>query len=168
MRTSAVESLRSRIAGYEREIERNCAFKPHLEETISYLRKELQTLEVLTREFEAFGLGFTVKHAERESWASILPDASYPGFFRWQEFGADGFISHSTHRTTALCLEDLVKFGFATPDPGALERLCGTAQWRKGSEITAVIQASNSGLLSWEEANQRYQEIQAAFDKEVA
>lgn len=49
---------------------------------------------------------------------------------------------------------------------GALDRLCGTPEWQRGSEITAIIQACNAGLMSWEEANrkaievkQRYQEV---------
>lgn len=166
MRTPTVETLKQCIAEYEQELE--TPLKPLLTEVVSSLRKDLQTLEMLTREFEAFGLGFTVKHGKREAWGAIFPDASTPGAYRWQEFGLDGFIAHSTHPTPQLCLGDLVDSGFTTPDQGALERLSGTARWRKGNAITAIIQACNSGLLSWQQANQRCQDIQDAFDKEVA
>jgi hypothetical protein len=93
----------------------------------------------------------------------LTEDASDPGRYRWTQFQRDGFTGHCTHDTPELCLGDMVDEGYIVPDQGALERLYGTPEWERGTRITAIIQACNAGLMSWEEANRKAYEIKQLF-----
>ena len=53
--------------------------------------------------------------------------------------------------------------GYALLDMGALDRLSGTAEWQRGMEIVAVIQACNAGQLSFEDAMRKREEIYSRY-----
>lgn len=137
-------------------------------EIISEIQGKLVALESLLRLFDVVGLGLTVRHAQHESWGMLLMDATEPGRFRWQEFKAYGFVSHHTYDTPAECLGDMVDSGYLIHDPDALVRLSSTVEWKRGVEVTAVIQAANARLISWVEANQEIEKINTAYRQKEA
>lgn len=169
MRPSTPESIQESLEIWNRWL--NDPEKPlarEAREIVAELSEKKRLLESLLDELHAFGLGLTLKHKTQQRWGFILPDASEPGRFRWQEFGLDGFTGHHTHDSPAECLGDMVDCGYAHLDEGALARVSSTAQWRKGMEITCVVQAANSGLLTLEQAHTRISEISASYAKEAA
>lgn len=137
-------------------------------EIVAELREKKTLLESLLIELKTSGLGLTLRHKTQQRWGLILSDATEPGRFRWQEFGPDGFTGHHTHDTPEECLGDMVDCGYSHLDEGALCRLSSTALWRKGMQVTCVIQAANARLLTWEQAHQRIMDINATYEKEAA
>lgn len=113
--------------------------------------------------FKQVGDGLELKHPQYDWWAILLPDASEPGRYRYQEFDRNGFTSHSTYDSPGEAIKDLASREFVLPALGTLEALSTTRQWARGQEILALVQAVNWGQLPWEEAHVKRQEINARY-----
>ena len=133
-------------------------------ELIDGIERKICALKSVIELYRQHGMGLILKHSERDTWGILSEDASDAGRYRWTIFDKDGFSGHCTYDTPVLCLGDMVDFGCVAHDPGALERMSVTEQWRQGSEITAIIQACNAGLISWEEANRRAEIVKAKVE----
>lgn len=169
MRPSTIESITESIELWESWPKKQDAeFCSLVNETLTELREKKALLEMLLSEYQAFGLGFTLKHKEQSRWRFIVRDASQPGRFRWQEFACNGFISHFSYNTAEECLGEMVDDGYVLPDHDALERIYTTTEWRRGMEVTNVIQAANARLITWEEGNRRWEAINASYGRETA
>lgn len=164
---STLESLRESLADWLAAKETGEDFACLADELISRTQGKISSLELLFGLFASHGLGLTLKHQDRDAWGVLTEDASEPGRFRWTQFQRDGFTGHCTHDTPELCLGDMLDDGYTVLDQGALDRLCVTREWQRGSQITAIIQACNAGHMSWEEANRRAAEIKQQY-QEVA
>lgn len=163
MAPSTFEGLRKSLSEWKAEKESGDGLAVIADEVINTIERKITSLELLMAEFTQHGLGLTVKHHARDTWGVLTEDASDRGRYRWTQFQRDGFTGHCTHDTPERCLGDMVDEGYIVPDEGALDRLCGKPEWQRGTEITAVIQASNAGLISWEEANRRAFEIKLKY-----
>lgn len=160
---STLENLRESLADWQAEKEAGHGLACVADELMGMIQEKIISLELLTKLYAEHGLGLTVKHRSREAWCVLTGDASEPGRYRWTQFQRDGFTGHCTHDTPELCLGDMMDDGYTVLDQGALERLCGTPEWQRGTEITAIIQACNAGLMSWEEANRKAAEVKQQY-----
>ncbi|MBB4868161.1 hypothetical protein HNP46_007081 [Pseudomonas nitritireducens] len=160
MRPSTVESLKKSLCELQQVLIDGGPFADRAEEAIDRTQAKLFLLEFLVGQLE---VGLTLKHCMRDAWGIILPDASQPGRFRWQAFQRDGFTGRNTFDSMEECLGDLVDDGYGAPDPGALDRVADTVEWRRGMEIVGLIQSCNAGLLSFENAMQQREEIYARY-----
>jgi len=121
----------------------------------------------LKQAFEAFdkhGDGTELSTEDGQRHAIFLPDASSPGKYRYQMFDANGFSAHSTHDTPEKAVADAVQSGYHVHNPGILDRLAGTEEWAHGMAISAVMQAHNSGQMSWSEAMDEIRRLNAERD----
>lgn len=163
MRPSTVESLKESLATWLEFESSDGGHQALANQMAREIERKIISLESLLDLYTHHGLGLTLKHCRSELWGILAADASEPGRYRWTIFSKDGFQGHSTQDTPELCIGDMLDDGFTIPDMGALERLAGTTEWQRGMEVCAVIQACNAGLLSWQEANNRYAEIDARY-----
>lgn len=163
MAPSTLERLKCSVAEWQEMKETGEGFAVLADEQIKAIRGKLFSLEAMIKLFSQVGFGLTMKQRNREAWGILTEDASDPGRYRWTQFQRDGFTGHCTHDTPELCLGDMVDEGYIVPDQGALDRLYGTPEWERGTRITAIIQACNAGLMSWEEANRQASEIKQLF-----
>lgn len=100
-------------------------------------------------------LGLELRHQTQDRWALIVGDASKAGYWRLQYFDRNGFSGHHTEPSAAKCGMAAVDEHFTIHDPGALDRLAATPAFVSGNQYAAVIQAHNSGKLSWAEATEQ-------------
>lgn len=163
MRPSTLDGLREQLSDWREQQAEGGPMAFFAQEVIDGLEGKLSLLLSLIDAFQVSPMGFTLKHPSQDSWGIILPDASQPGRYRWQGFRADGFTGHCTFDTAELCLGDMVDFGLKVPDPGALDRNASTQTWQRGMEMLAVVQACNSGLISWDESCRRREEISSRY-----
>jgi len=163
MAPSTLEGLRKSLSEWKAEKESGEGLAVIADEVIGTIEGKIISLEKLMADFTHYGLGLTLKHHARDAWGVLTEDASDRGRYRWTQFQRDGFTVHCTHDTAEYCLGDMVDEGYTVLDSGALDRLCGKPEWQRGTEITAIIQASNAGLISWEEANRRAIEIKQKY-----
>lgn len=94
-----------------------------------------------------------------QQWATILVDPTDPSVFRAQYYADNGFHGHACFNSTVETLDELIHSGFHQLDNGALVRLSATSTWQLGCEITSILQQINSGMLSFEEGEKRYQAL---------
>lgn len=163
MKALSIESLESMIDSFQNKSE---DWLEHHADILTRLKRQRKLLIQFQKEY--FGPGYTLKHSEQNRWRVVLADPTEPGRFRWLEFDENGFSGHYIYDTPNECLGDMVDGGFVVPDHEALERHSDTPEWRKGSAITAVIQASNNRLINWKQALEQIAEIRATYEKEVA
>lgn len=162
---STLEALRESVADWQATKETGEGFACYADEMIERSQGKIIALESVIDLFAKHGLGLTLKHTNRESWGVLTKDASDPGRYRWTQFQLDGFSGHCTHDTPELCLGDMIDDGYIVADQGALDRLCSTVEWERGSKITAIIQACNAGLMSWDEANRKAAEVKQQYQE---
>lgn len=160
---STVERLKESLASWREIKAEGKSFGAIVDEMIEQQQAKLECLVSLLDLFAIHGIGLTLKHHRLESWGIVLPDASQPGRFRWQAFQRDGFTGHCTHNTPELCIGDMLDDGYTVLDMGALDRLSATVEWARGMEIVGVIQACNAGMLSFEDAMQKREEIHSRY-----
>ena len=122
-----------------------------------------QAFERVVGLFHQHGIGLELAHKDHPSWAVILPDASSVGKYRYQAFSKDGFYAHVSRDTVVEILLEAVSDGFTEPDNGALERLAGTSQWRKGLRVTDLLTAVNAGRMTHEQAEKEYEALEKAL-----
>ena len=165
MAPSTLESLRNSLAEWQEMKGTGDGLAVLADEQIGVTQRKIISLESLIALFAMHGVGLTLKHRNREAWGVLTMDASDPGRYRWTQFQRDGFTGHCTHDTPELCLGDMVDDGYIVPDQGALDRVYGTPEWERGSQITAIIQACNAGLMSWDEANRNAMEVKQLYQE---
>lgn len=168
MHPSTVDSLRDSIASWVEMKNEGGPFTEYADEMIEQFQVKLQLLEHLLCQFVIHGLGLTMKHRSRDAWGIVIPDATQQGRFRWQAFQRDGFTGHCTHGTPELCIGDMLDDGYVLVDMGALDRLSATAEWQRGMEVVAVIQACNAGQMSFEDAMRKHKEIYSRYQDVAA
>lgn len=113
------------------------------------------TFDAIMRKFNGDPSGMEFKAGTRDAWAFILPDASEPGRVRVQYFDRSSFFSHHPYDSVAECLDNMVSEGYTLEDAGALDRLSDTDQWRRGVEVSGLIQKLNAKEITHEEFNRR-------------
>ena len=160
MRPSTVASLKQSLRDGRQVLLDGGPFAVCAGEVIEKTQAKLFLLEYLVGQLD---VGLTLKHCRRDAWGIILPDASQPGRYRWQAFQRDGFTGHATFDSMEECLGDMVDDGYGAPDPGVLDRLASTIEWRRGMEVVGLIQSCNAGLLSFEDAMRQREEIYARY-----
>jgi hypothetical protein len=163
MKPSTLESLCEQIQIWQEIKAEDASLAFAADDILNGLEKKHSILRVLTACLDTTGAGMTLRNRFAQSWGIILPDATESGQWRWQGFRADGFFGHATFATPELALGDLVDLGYTEIDKGALDRLSVQPVWSRGMEVTALIQACNSGLIDWEEANRRHAELNARY-----
>ncbi|WP_137887474.1 hypothetical protein [Pseudomonas sp. 2FE] len=163
MRPSTIESLHESLAMWQEMKETGEGLAFMADEIIEEIQGKISSLEYLLGQLAIHGTGLTLKDSKRDAWGIVLPDASQAGRYRWQAFQRDGFTGHCTHDTPELCVGDMLDDGYTMVDLGALDRLATTVEWQRGMEVVAVIQACNTGLLSFEDAMRKREEIYARY-----
>lgn len=86
-------------------------------------------------------------------WVFLLPDMTEPGKWRMQRFDERGFSGHSIFNTQEELVSAAAAEGFFRHDPGALDRLQGTALFQRGNFLTDLVQRVNAREISHAEAD---------------
>lgn len=121
-------------------------------------------LDLMFAHFDDVGMGVTFANDKNDRFAFILPDASCPGKFRYQDFAAFGWLSHFTCETLDEVIYEAFNAGYRTPAAAdTLDRLSATLVWARGQERCAIIQLLNTGKLSSAEAYRLSDELDAKY-----
>jgi len=136
----------------ERGTSLECEFDRYL---LSQAAPRAFTYDAIMRKFNGDPSGVEFKDGKRDAWAFILPDASEQGRMRVQYFDRSSFFSHHPYDTVAECMDALVAEGYTLEDAGALDRLSDTDEWRRGVEVSGLIQKLNAKEITHEEFNRR-------------
>lgn len=108
-------------------------------------------LDIMFKHFDETGLGCTFSSAKGDRFAVILPDASVPGKFRYQQFAMFGWINHHTCSTLDEVVFEAYEAGMHLPAPqDTLDKMASTLEWAKGTERLELITKVNRGQLTWE------------------
>jgi hypothetical protein len=108
-------------------------------------------LDIMYQHFDKTGLGCTFANEKGDRFALILPDASVPGKFRYQQFASFGWINHWTCDTLDEVVFETYEAGMRLPAPqDTLDKMASTLQWAKGIEQLELITKVNRGELTWE------------------
>jgi len=112
--------------------------------------------------FDGDPTGIEFQHRTQDNrWAFTLPDASVQGSWRIQYFDWDSFVSHHCERTFLACIDSMAQEGFVVADPGALDRLSVTPRWKRGVEVSSLIQRLNAREITHERFSQLQAELGA-------
>lgn len=103
--------------------------------------------------------GIEFKHATRDCWAFVLPDASDVGRWRVQYFDVKGFFSHHTVNTLEQAVADMVNDSYIVEAKGILDRLADTPQWKRGMAVAALIQQLACRIITHEEFLERQKQL---------
>lgn len=114
--------------------------------------------------YNKVGDGTELSTDDGKRHAILLPDASSPGKYRYQMFDEHGFSAHSTHNSPEEAVADAARTGYHVPNPGILDKLAGTDEWAHGMAINAIVQALNGKMITRDEADKQFAELQAARD----
>lgn len=113
-----------------------------------YMRMH-QALTDAHTHFSQAGYGATFKHRRKEQWAFILPDASHPGFIRYQSFDRDSFCGHASYPSDIDVLIEMVRHGYTLPvEKNTLIDISKTERWRIGSLKLSLLTDLNAGKIT--------------------
>ena len=105
--------------------------------------------------FDETGLGTVFGNEKGDRFALIVPDASVPGKFRYQQFATFGWINHHTCDTLDEVVFECYEAGMRLPAPqDTLDTMAKTLEWAKGTEKLFLITQVNQGKLDWKTANE--------------
>ncbi len=83
-------------------------------------------------------------HDGKERWAFVLPDVSGTGA-RIQFFDPRGFSGHECYPTLTEAVQEMVRQGYRTEDPGVLDKISTTPAWIEGMAwMDRVFRASSA------------------------
>jgi len=142
----------------------------HLENIVRDLTAKQACLDEMFAHFDEVGFGATFANRNKQ-YGIVLPDASHPGLFRCQHFDSRGFFGHSTLPSPDRVILELCEDGYKhIVHSNTLADMSQTQEWERGMAKLAVLQAAQTGTLTWREANQRAMEIDQQFglDTEAA
>lgn len=123
-----------------------------------------ERLQLLYADLDTNGFGLTLVHSSGKSWAIVIEDASYSGYFRYQCFKENGFMSHFTYPSADEALADAYQSGYTSlANRDTLDRLCGTPEWNQGMEILNIITQLNANEITWDEAEQLRTKVIAKY-----
>ena len=92
-------------------------------------------------------LGLELHQPGQDLWAAILPNPSHPAVpYKVQYFAAFGLAGHQVHPTPEAALAAALAEGFTEPDPGALNRLSHSADWRARYDTLPAAPAPATAL----------------------
>lgn len=127
-----------------------------------------EKLQALYAELDEVGVGMIVANESGDSYALILPDASEPGRFRYSGFKAIGWDTHYTADTLDEVVLEAFKGGYTrVAASDTLVTMSATAEWKKGCERLAHIQAHQNGSLSWNEMLGEFEKIEAKYAQQL-
>lgn len=109
------------------------------------MKKEL-IFSSLVRQNNNKILGIELKHIRNQIWACILPDASNQGMYRVQYYDKHSFVSHITFNTPEEALTTAITEGYRSYEPGSMDRLSITDEWKQGLEWLERCQNSWRGV----------------------
>lgn len=105
--------------------------------------------------FDKIGLGTVFANDKGDRFALIVPDASAPGKFRYQQFAPFGWINHHTCDSLDEVIFECYEAGMRLPAPqDTLDTMAKTHEWAKGTEKLFLITQVNQGKLDWKTANE--------------
>lgn len=111
----------------------------------------------------SIGLGATLRNHRHTQWASMFPDASVPGSFRYQLYDERGFFSHGTYSSLFAAALEATKQGFTIPDQEAPTRVMALPSFERGNRLTALVHQVNTGILSHAQAHIEAERINAEY-----
>lgn len=121
-------------------------------------------LDIMYEHFDKTGLGCTFASEKGDRFALILPDASVPGKFRYQQFASFGWINHYTCDTLDEVVFEAYEAGMRVPAPQeTLDKMASTLEWAKGTERLELITKVNRGQLTWEASLVLSDELDAKY-----
>lgn len=112
-------------------------------------------LDAMFQHLDKTGLGCLFTSEKGDRFALVLPDASVPGKFRYQQFASFGWINHHTCETLDEVIFESYEAGMRMPAPqDTLDKMASTLEWAKGTERLDLITQVNQGKLDWKTANE--------------
>lgn len=108
----------------------------------------------LARAREALGdpaEGQVLRKGEQERWALLLRDATEPGAWRLQYFDTNGFSGHATLAGREVAQSRAIEQGYVARDPGALDRVWGTASFQRGLFASDLLQRAQRDAMPFQE-----------------
>lgn len=157
------------LPSYTRFIQENASLKDRregfYEHLLSFHHKNNTAYIRIMEASKGNPLGFEFGKENELQWAFIVPEMSNleHGNFRIQYFDERGFYSHDSYKTLEDATEELAKRKFSKPCSGILDTLSTTVTWKRGVEVSDVIQRSNSRQISWERANEEFEVIDRKY-----
>lgn len=109
------------------------------------------------------GVGATLTNKAGKQFATLFPDASVPGSYRYQLYDARGFFSHSTHATLYAAALDAAEQGYYVPDHDAPARIMTLRSFERGNRLAAVIMDVNANRITWQQGNAMADAISAEY-----
>ncbi len=134
-----------------------------LQDTIAKLLKRQASLTAMFAHFDEFGWGSTFAH-DNGQYAVVLRDPSEKGAYRCQYFDKRGFFGHSTFRRADEVIVELCENRYDRAVPGdTLDSMSQTPDWILGTEALALRHAVEAGLITREEGERRYANLEASI-----
>lgn len=144
-------------------------FSNSVQELIREAELRHEQLTSLYTALDEHGVGMIVSNASGDAWALILPDASEPGRFRYQDFRVNGWISHYSCNSLDEVVLEAFKSGYRHEAPkDTLDKLSATDDWKKGCEKLGVHDSHNRGQLTFTELLVQFEEIEARYAAKAA
>jgi len=109
------------------------------------------------------GIGATLRNERHAQWASMFPDASVPGSFRYQLYDERGFFSHGTHPSLFAAALEAATQGFTIPDDEAPARVMAQPSFERETRLAALVQQVNAGTMSHAQAHIEAERINAEY-----
>ncbi|MFP3637744.1 hypothetical protein [Paraburkholderia sp. SIMBA_054] len=94
-------------------------------------------------------VGIECRMGSRASWAFVVSEMSSAEKWRVQYFDEGGFVGHGCYASIKEAVESMMRDGYRTPDPGALDRTASTPRWAVGMKRSAIRQRCQEGLITF-------------------
>lgn len=110
-------------------------------------RRQLEARRAVRALLAEHGDGVELKHAQRDTYRVLLPDASNPGKYRYQSYDRHGLSGHTTDDTREEALRDVALDGFTVHAPGSLDGLSKTDEWKRGTAYASLVREHAAGRI---------------------
>lgn len=119
-------------------------------ELYRYVRASVRDIQVaytrLMRLTNGYPVGLECRNPDYElcpQWAAVLPNGSGKAPWRVQCFDRFAFSSYETYATLDAAAEAMIRQGFTSPDPDALNRVSSGEDWKKGLAWSEEFRAAS-------------------------
>ncbi len=139
-------------------------FAQYCLDTRDEILERQKKLDLMFAHFDQFGIGCIFASAQNDRWSLILPDASVPGKFRYQQFASYGWVSHYTCETLDEVIFESYEAGMYVPAPAdTLNRLSATREWAEGIERLDIITRHNRREIDWKSACELMDQVREKY-----
>jgi hypothetical protein len=152
----------ARLADYKKRADAGDGF---YKEVYASHRKQIDKQRAALDAFAEHGDGTTLKVPGEDRWTTVMPDTDGGGKYRLQHFDRKGFSGHAVFNSAEEAAIEAGRDNYTEADPGRMDELATTKEWKRGMEVNAIIQKHQG---NFELANADYEKLKAKHDAEDA